>query len=283
MSASIHAKAQADLAFIRGLIPEAERQGRVNLAIPGPFSRFERALSYYLAKERFTGRGHFIELGSFLGASTQAFAAGLKDNVIAPEAQKILDAYDLFQFVGNWDAGYQKKMLSEDEKGDFAPRFLENLAGFEKYVRVHQGDILKETGPDDGRAIEILFVDLAKTEDIMLHIAQRFFPKLAVGSTYIQQDYLFEGLPFIKAFHEFVWDYLEIEYVTGSTIVFRLVKPFDLGADGFRAFRDMPRASKQGLIKANAVRFGEPYAEMFQKSFDMTNHPGWRPEAAAPR
>src|SRR5579862_6651289 len=99
MGESLDAKAHSDLVFIRGLIPEAEKAGRVNPAIPGPFSRFERALSYYLAKQRFTGRGHFIELGSFLGASTQAFAAGLMDNVAAPEERKLLDAYDLFQFV----------------------------------------------------------------------------------------------------------------------------------------------------------------------------------------
>src|ERR1700691_1596378 len=119
MDGSIYAKAQSDIAFLRNLFAEAEAPGRVNLEIPGPFSRFERALAYFVAKQQFTGRGHLIELGSFLGASTQAFAAGLKENAIAPPDRKIIEAYDLFQFVSNWDTTYQNKVLAEDEKSNF--------------------------------------------------------------------------------------------------------------------------------------------------------------------
>ena len=283
MDGSIHAKAQADLAFLLSVIPEAEASGRVNLQIPGPFSRFERALAYYLAKERFTGRGHFIELGSFLGASTQAFAAGLKENSVAPEDRKVIDAYDLFQFVGNWDTTYQNKMLSDSEKSNFLRKFFGNIAGFERYIRVHQGDILQATAPADGRSIEILFVDLCKTEQIMLHVAETFFPKLAVGSRYIQQDYLFGGLPFIKAFHEVIWDYFEVEFVSPPTLAFRLVKPFDLGAERLQRYRDLPRSEKLALIEVNGARFGQPYEEAFRKSGELRNHGGWWPEAAAPR
>ena len=281
MDGSIHAKAQADLAFLHSIIPEAEAAGRVNLQIPGPFSRLERVLAYYLAKERFSGRGHFIELGSFLGASTQAFAAGLKENSVAPEDTKIIDAYDLFQFVGNWDTTYQNKMLSDGEKSSFLHKFVDNISGFERYIRIHSGDILQAEAPIDGRSTEILFVDLCKTEQIMMHVAEAFFPKLAVGSRYIQQDYLFGGLPFIKSFHEIIWDYFELEFISPPTLAFRLVKPFDLGAGRLRRYRDMSRAEKLTLIEANGKRFGQPYEEVFRKNVELKNHGGWWPEATA--
>lgn len=80
---TLDAKARADLATITNLGRNAEAEGRVNFGIPGPFSRPERVLAYYVASELFTGRGSFIELGSYLGASTQAFAAVLK-TIAAP-------------------------------------------------------------------------------------------------------------------------------------------------------------------------------------------------------
>lgn len=268
MNMSIYETEQSTIKLIRSVIPDAEADGRINLGIMGPFTRFERALVYHLARDHFTGKGDFVELGSFVGASTQAFAAGLLDNTASTEDRKVIHAYDLFRKIGNWDTGYQDRALVGSEDESFLRTFLANLDSLRKYIVFHEGDILQAKPPSDG-AIELLFVDICKTEKIMIYIAETFFPRLSVGSIYIQQDYLFWGMPFIKAFHEFIWDYLEVELVLTPTIVFRVVKPFDLTAEIFQQFRDMPQADKAELIKNNGKRFGKPYEELFQKSFDL--------------
>jgi hypothetical protein len=170
----LEAKAKADRLEIMNVDAEIASTCGVNFEIPGPFSRSERILAYLVASKAYTGRGSFVELGSFLGASTQALAAGLRDNRLAPEDSKIINTYDLFGFAPNWDTGYQNNTLSSTEKEDFLPRFQQNMKGLEKYYRAHRADILRVEGPPGGGEIEILFVDLCKclSAEILNHVSR---------------------------------------------------------------------------------------------------------------
>jgi hypothetical protein len=275
MNGTLEAKAKADRLEIANIGAEIASICDINFEIPGPFLRLERILAYLIASKAYTGRGCFVELGSFLGASTQAFAAGLKHNRLAPEESKVIDTYDLFGFAPNWDTGYQDKTLSTGEKEDFLPRFQQHMRGLEKYYRAHRANILEVDGPPEGKEIEVIFVDLCKTEEIMIHVAERFLSKVPVGGYYMQQDYLFPGLPFIKAFHEAYWDYFEVEKMIDSTILFRLRKQFDVGSGKLREYLNIPQADKAKYILENGRRFGGQYVEMFQHSYKLTSHTGW--------
>jgi len=276
MSEDMQAAAEADRSLLTNLAQgEAAQLERINFKIPGPFSYWERVLCYYIASKLYTGRGSFVELGSFLGASTQAFAAGLAHNHIAPKISRVIDTYDIFRMMPNWNTSYQNNTLSEADKSNFLPRFAENLSGYELYYRAHQTDILKVIGPyDEQRGIEILFVDLCKTEEILLHVSSKFFSKMLKGAYYMQQDYLFPGLPFIKAFHEYFWDYFKIVHIVDSSIVFRIVKKFEVDDTSLRHYRDLPRSEKRELIITNGKRFGSAYGDLFQESAGI-EHPGW--------
>src|SRR5690606_38881587 len=46
---------------------------------PGMTSRREKSMLYWLARNHYAGDGLIVDAGLFLGASTNAFAAGLKD------------------------------------------------------------------------------------------------------------------------------------------------------------------------------------------------------------
>jgi len=276
MSEDMEARAKADETLLADLAQrETAQLERVDFKIPGPFSYGERLLCYYIASELYTGKGSFVELGSFLGASTQAFAVGLTHNHIAPDISRVIDTYDLYRMMSNWNTSYQNNMLSEADKLDFLPRLKENLSGYELCYRAHRADILNVMGPyDKERDIEVLFVDLCKTEEIMLHVASQFFSRMFEGGYYMQQDYLFPGLPFIKSFHEYFWEYFEVIHIVDSSILFRIAKKFDVDDATLRYYRDLPRNQKKELVITNGRRFASTYRDLFQESAGK-DHPGW--------
>ena len=256
--------------LLSDFVTEIAALDELKFQIPGPVSRQERILYFYLAREMYTGRGSFVELGSFLGASTQAFAAGLKRNRTAPGGSKVIETFDLFHYDSHWDNRYQEAILSADEKKDFLGRFQTNLMGYEAYYRVHRADITGVEGIDgDMRGIEILFCDLAKTDGIMVHVAKHFISKLFVDGYYIQQDYLFPGLPFIKAFHQFFKEYFEVELVSRPTVVFRLKKKFDPPASAIRDYQGLSVEDNVSLIIANRRWFDPVYTDLFNKSANL--------------
>jgi hypothetical protein len=238
----------------------------LNFEILGPISRSERILCYYIAKMMYTGYGSFVELGSFLGASTQAFAAGLKHNrIVGDESTKIIKTLDLFRYDSHWDNTYQSQVLSATDKVDFLPRFKRNLRGYEAYYQAYRNDITHVTSMrDDEQDIEILFCDLAKTESIMIHVASHFISKIPIGGYYIQQDYLFPGLPFIKAFHEYFWEYFQIEQIVAPSVLFRMKKKFDAGRDALEAYKALTYRAKRDLIMSNRIRFEAVHGDHFK-------------------
>lgn len=231
--------------------------------VKGTLVNEERHLYYALARDYYMGYGSFVELGSFLGASSRAFAAGLRDNPRARVGR--LQCFDLFYYDNSWGQGGIDSYLTEKEKMDFLACFRENISGLEQYIDINQGNILDCTG-DSFNEIELLFVDLAKTPELMLHIGQYFLSRLPEGALYIQQDYLFDGLPFIKAFHEFFWEYFEmIEPNAGSTVVFRMRKKFSPTSEHLNACaKAMSGDDMKQLVVDNGTRFSDRYQPFFK-------------------
>lgn len=240
---------------------DAQRFGRL---VPGPISASERAYFYHLARNVYSYTGDFVELGPFLGASTQAFAQGLMDNPARDKRRK-MKSYDLFFYDGSWGKG-DSFGLSPNE--DFFETYKDNIKAYRDHVEPVQGNIMDTADyPDD---IEILFIDLAKTAAVFEHVVRVFYPKVTAGDLIVHQDYLARPMPWIKAFHESFDDHFDILWPDANcTVSFRLRKRFDVGKEALDAYFSQQPAAYARLIEMNARRYPEKYADRFAFSQRM--------------
>jgi hypothetical protein len=154
----------------------------------------ELELLYTLARDRYTGRGEIVDGGAFLGGSTLALGCGLRDNPAIADTRGRIHSYDLFRadhYVSQFIPGYPVGASTR-------PYYDAVIADVASHVSIHEGDITTFPWPAD-RAIEILFIDVAKSWDINDFLLQHFFPRLIPGvSSVIQQDYHWPHTPWLS-------------------------------------------------------------------------------------
>jgi hypothetical protein len=199
-------------------------------AVPSMMSLPERSFLYNLARERYQGEGVIVDAGTFLGASTVSFGAGIKANPrlseITTAFAKPVRSFELAVVHKNMLTslprhGITKKLAVGDS---FAPFLQRNIAPVRDLVALHLGDIIERGTVRD--PIEILFLDVLKHEKISEFALGAYFPKLLAGrSIVIQQDYFFDGLPFIRVHQEAFADAFEYLGEIGSSAVFRCLRP----------------------------------------------------------
>jgi hypothetical protein len=180
---------------------------------------------YWLARHCYTGQGEIVDGGPYLGGSTVAMASGMLDNPKVAQKESRIHSYDLFLYSPLF-----KRMFPKNPPADGAsvlPMFLANIARFKANVEIYPGDILARRW--NGKPIEILFIDVAKTWDIQLHLLREFFPSLRAGLSYVvQQDYFF-----VRCY----WIHLVMEYLAHY---FQPVHMPDGPTLGFSCIRDVP-------------------------------------------
>lgn len=184
----------------------------------------EKQYLYWLMRDQFEGRGAVLDLGPLTGGSTVCLAGGLIDNKAVPDSSKPkVESYDLFYYDGTWGNLAHRGI----HKGDnFFEIFKENIVKVAGQVTPIEGDITQIKSYD--APIEVLFVDLAKSEALMCHVMKTFFPKVLVGTgIVIHQDYKFVGMAYLKAFQQVFTEYFELLPYPADvpTVAFRLVKP----------------------------------------------------------
>jgi glycosyltransferase involved in cell wall biosynthesis/SAM-dependent methyltransferase len=181
----------------------------------------EIKLLYWLSKDFFTGSGTLVELGSWLGGSTAAFAQGILNNKNI--TSKKIFSYDNFI----WTPWYNKYNLGiKKSVGDsFLDIYLQNINQWKEIVNVRHGDVC-ELGWH-GDPIELLFIDIMKSIDTAKCVARSFFPSLIPeNSLVIHQDY--------KHFHEF-WIHMMmfrlrnhlipvLNILDAPTVIFKCIK-----------------------------------------------------------
>ncbi|CAN5276834.1 hypothetical protein BH23VER1_BH23VER1_20000 [soil metagenome] len=169
----------------------------------------EIALLRWLGANRFTGEGTIVDAGCFLGGSTHALASGVASSGVESARARPIVSYDRF-IVEEEPEIYTGGTYEGVRAGEsFRPTFEKNISRFADRVEIHEGDICAQ--PWDGGLIEILFVDVAKTEAVHDHLVQSFFPALAPGrSVVVQQDFLWCSYPWIVATMEHFKDYFEV-------------------------------------------------------------------------
>ncbi len=199
------------------------------MTTPSMMSDAERYLLYNLAQRYYRGAGLIVDAGIFLGGSTHCFAAGLREN---PRGEAAAERW------GKPIVSLERAVVSPTMPGFFARHgfgqhyrpgdsFADLLVATVKphldLVELRIGDIV-ELGEVDDR-IEILFLDVLKNQKIADFAVQAYFPALIPGrSMVIQQDYFFEGLPFLKTYQEFFGRYFDYVGEVGSSAVFRCIE-----------------------------------------------------------
>jgi hypothetical protein len=173
--------------------------------IPTMLSKMERRLLYSLARDYARDDAAIVDAGCFLGGSTAALLAGLRDR-LQQWTGPPLASYDLFRVE---DFTIPKFFADHSARvGDsFRPRFDTHVARFDLPHVVHEGDITKVGW--DGGPIDVLFLDVLKSWEINDAVLRDFFPSLIPGrSVIIHQDYGWGDTPWIPITVELLRDSL---------------------------------------------------------------------------
>jgi hypothetical protein len=191
--------------------------------VPTMLTRDERALLYVLARDYAGGDAAVVDGGCFLGGSTVAVLAGLRDRE-EPWRGPPLATYDRFRVEE-----YTVPLFFADtglQGGEsFRKLFDANVGGFAIPHVVHEGDVI-EAGWT-GEPIDVLFLDLVKSWKINDAVLRDFFPSLVPGrSVIVHQDYGWGGMPWIPIGVELVRDSLGLfDRMPGGTHVFFVERP----------------------------------------------------------
>jgi hypothetical protein len=173
--------------------------------IPTMLSKMERRLMYSLARDFATGDAAIVDAGCFLGGSTAALLAGLRDRPQQWNGPP-LASYDLFRV----EAFTIPKFFDDRSVhvGDsFRPLFDAHVGRFDVPHVVHEGDITKFGW--DGGPIDVLFLDVLKSWEINDAVLRDFFPSLIPGrSVIVHQDYGWGDTPWIPITLELLRDSL---------------------------------------------------------------------------
>lgn len=192
---------------------------------PGAMLRLEeKRYLYWLVRDQYEGLGAILDLGPLTGGSTVCLAGGALDSKNFPRGKApVIRSYDLFYYDGTWGNLAHRGIKPGD---DFYEVFLEGIEKVRSNVVATKGDILEIRSFDE--PIEILFVDLAKSERLLQHVMKVFYPRVLVGNgIVVHQDYKFVGMPYLKAFQQAFAEYFELLPFPADvpTVAFRLVKP----------------------------------------------------------
>ncbi len=188
------------------------------LSVVGMISHFERKMLSWLTARHFVGWGEIVELGVFIGSSSVCLASGLDVNERAEKREKRIHAFDRFsgEFESNWISTKSKFQLDPD--GGFRGVYDRQTEPFSKYIDVNAGDLLNKKW--SGVDVEILFVDVMKSQALTDKVVRDFFPYLVPGrSVLIMQDYLFQALPYSVVVMELFEEYFERAGDTGRNSV----------------------------------------------------------------
>jgi hypothetical protein len=197
------------------------RPWRAEPAEDGPLSMLsgeERALLRWLTAHSFTGAGAIVDGGCFVGGSTIALARGLEASPARTPDTRI-DVFDRFK-VEPYMTDFYFAGEGLHAGDSFRPIFDRNTAAFAHLLDVHEGDLADHGW--DGRPIEILFVDVAKSWNLNDLIVRDFFPHLIPDrSVVVQQDLVFALGHWLPITMEHLAEYFEpVAFAEYNTVVY---------------------------------------------------------------
>ncbi len=208
--------------------------------IPTMISEEEIRYLYWLALTHWTGEGHVVEMGPWLGGSTICLAAGMRQNTSGID--KKLYVFDNFV----WQEFMSRRASLPLKVGDlFQAYFQENLKEYRDLMVVYKQSLPDDLIPSDKDAmairtinpdkpqllkwepkepVEILFIDGAKSWDGISFLLKEFSNYLIPGKTLLVcQDYKYWGAYWVSLILEILSDHLELVHnLNSNTVTFRL-------------------------------------------------------------
>ncbi len=201
----------------------------------------ERKLLYWLGWRWYAGKGALVDLGSFLGSSTVALAAGLERGGKAGTVH----AYDLFEVSRDKET---QRFLGKEEGDSFLEDFEKTIRGHETRIRVYPGDIRKH--PWTGGAVSLLFVDLAKSWEMNQSIIRGFYRHLVPGeSLLIHEDFGNGWNPWLPVSMEYLGEYFEILADETPSRIYRCRKAIPEAVLTVDHKRDLDKATRLSLME----------------------------------
>jgi predicted O-methyltransferase YrrM len=211
-------------------VGQANSNKQTIISTPTMLAPEEQKLLYLLAKDYYTGEGSIFDAGICLGGCTESFARGLAARDSVPPLAPIVHAYEL----GIADEDYVTEFIrnqygEERHKGDsFVDIIQKNIDSMpcREAIRFFPGDILEQPYP---ASIEIMFLDVCKTQAINFKMQQLFARLIPGKSIVIQQDYIHAWSPYIHTTMGYLAEYFEpVGPVECSSFVFLLKKKIPL-------------------------------------------------------
>lgn len=199
--------------------------------VPSMMSARERSLLLALAEHEYRGDGVIVDAGVFCGASTMCFGTAIKVNPayrdIVARWKKPIHTYEFGIVNPGMIPFFERHGVTGDwQVGDSFEKYLRgNIKPVSRLVKLHMGDIALADWSGD--PIEILFLDVLKSNEIQRVVMREFMPCLLEGGILIQQDYFIDGLPFLKIMQEHLADHFEYLGEVQSSAVFRLIRKID--------------------------------------------------------
>lgn len=186
----------------------------------------ESVLLYYLARDYYVGLGEIIDAGAFLGSSSAFLARGLHENRVCTRKHHRIHAYDTFIADDSLNLAFIRRKIPDfPSSGSFLPLYQQSVSEFLPYISIHEGDFAKSEWGDS--AIELLFVDIAKTPQLNCVLIEQFFSRLIPShSLVIHQDYHHPSHPYIHITMELLSSYFDIvDERVDNSIVFLNTAP----------------------------------------------------------
>ncbi len=227
------------------------------LALPAEVTSVRSMLDYqeqqyltWLTSEKFENRGAIVELGCWLGSGSVALAEGLRRR----GSQAVIHSFDLFRWEPFMRAAADEPLSEGD---DFLPLYLKETSAYARFIQPHKQDLMNYTW--DGGPIELLFVDSAKTWDLLNAVLRGFGNHLIPGfSRVVLQDFRFpyaHCLPLVFDSRPDIW--LEAEVLDDvSAAVFTPLRPLG-GPGGIQPDYSedcFPLASAEHLLRKRMAR-----------------------------
>lgn len=211
------------------------RPDAVPLAVrdhPSMMSIAEKSLLYRVARHAYTAEGSIIDAGVFMGASTVAFASGLRKNRATRRYRhgKPIQSYD----AALWAKGMDKPLSADFTEilarwnlkagQSFEPLLRSLISGNDDLVELHVGDIIETART--AVPVEVAFYDCLKDTRRDKAVFKAFAPHYIAGKTIvIQQDYFFDGAPDHRIRQEFLAPYFTYLGNAKSSGVFKVSSP----------------------------------------------------------
>jgi len=204
------------------------------LEIPGMISIAERKLLFNLSSKNYRNDGFIVDAGSFMGASVVSLAHGYRNNLkIRSDRQsntfekKPISSFELGFLpkpANGTDRFWEFGSLIYQFGESFLPILEESISPYNDLVELNVGDLNQCLWPD--HPIEICFVDVCKTRQLNKHVSTQFMPHLlGEKSFFINQDFFFDRLPWIKVTMGYLKEYFDWYGQVFSTSVYKCKKP----------------------------------------------------------